>query len=200
MNEGVQIVLMNGPAASGKSTIARMLQEQASVPYIHMQLDTFEGMLPGDFLGRGFADQRAVLTGLRHGFNASVAAVARHGNRVIVDTVVLTSSWLDEWLAVLQPFSVLFVGVFAQLADLQQREADRDGDNGSSVAERQFDVVHSHGSYDVELNTSQLSVEECTQTLLDYLESDQVPLALEALRTERDHEKGSQQESGLVRK
>jgi len=41
-----KIIFLNGASSSGKSTIARILQERLGEPFLHMQLDAFIDMLP----------------------------------------------------------------------------------------------------------------------------------------------------------
>jgi chloramphenicol 3-O phosphotransferase len=47
---------------------------------------------------------------------------------------------------------------------LEQREAAR-GDRHPGLARMQFEPVHQHGEYDVTVDTSQMSVEQCAQAI-----------------------------------
>ena len=180
----VQIILLNGPTCAGKSTIARLVQERSSVALLHMEIDSFVAMLPSRYLTPPCpSDRPAVITQLRHGFHASIAAMAAHGNHVIVDTVMAEPGWLDEWLETFKPFTVLFVGVFADLADLERREAERQRDDDiPGTAKRQFHTVHQGDVYDIRLDTSRQSADDCAAEVMVFLESHQRPLAFDRLR------------------
>jgi chloramphenicol 3-O phosphotransferase len=63
------------------------------------------------------------------GFHAAVAGFARAGNRVIIDHVLLKPDWLADLRAQLADRPLVFVGV-------------------------RCDLVHAHGPYDVDVDTS----------------------------------------------
>jgi chloramphenicol 3-O phosphotransferase len=44
-----RIILLNGTSSSGKSSVARALQEVLSEPYLHLGIDTFIAMLPSRY-------------------------------------------------------------------------------------------------------------------------------------------------------
>ena len=177
-------ILLNGPTCAGKTSIARLIQKRSSVPRLLMQIDTFVSMLPERYLTPGCPNDRpCVVAQLRQGFHGSIAAMAAQGNRVIVDTVRAEPCWLDEWLEAFRPFSVLFVGVFADLPDLEQREARRQRwDDAPGTARRQFHTVHQDDVYDIRLDTSRESCETCANRVIDFLRSGRSPSAFDRLR------------------
>ena len=59
----------------------------------------------------------------------------------------------------------VFVGVICPLAVTEKRETER-GDRTVGTARYQFERVHAHDCYDVEVDTSVLSVEECVARIL----------------------------------
>ncbi len=140
-----QIILLNGPTCSGKTTIARLIQDKSPTARAHMQIDTFVAMLPDRYIAGPTPDDRqTVFTQMRHGFHAAIAAAAAQGTPVIVDTVRGEPGWLDEWLDAFKPFTVLFVGVSTDLEDLLRREqAERTSPNDyPPTAERHYHTAH----------------------------------------------------------
>jgi len=83
---------------------------------------------------------------------------------------------------VLRSEDVLFVGVHCQLDELARREQAR-GDRPAGLAEHQFDLVHSHGDYDLECDTSAASPRECAQQIKEFLPLRPTPTAFTRLRT-----------------
>ena len=98
-----RIVILNGVGSSGKSSIARALQNIAVEPFLHVEMDAFIDMLPPSAFGQSSGlmfetieqDGRAavaVKTGatverLMRGMRRAVAAMAAEGNNLIVDDV-----------------------------------------------------------------------------------------------------------------
>jgi chloramphenicol 3-O phosphotransferase len=193
------IILLNGTSSAGKTSIARELQKRFSEPYLHTGIDHFFRMFPPSYLGmaapadQGFlwlppragSDEGVAITvgpvGQRMiaGYHRAVAALAEVGNNLIVDEVLLDPAWLRDWVAVLAPFSVLFVGVRCPLSVVEQRERER-GDRTVGQARGHFNVVHSHGEYDLEVDTSLDDAVTCTTRIIDAISAS--PYAFARLR------------------
>ena len=99
MNSG-DIILLNGTSSSGKTTIARTLQEKLTQAYMYVSVDDFFHMYPERYLNPTNQDEALVLANLIpsvvSGFHKSVAALARSGNNIIVDHVLQEDEWLRE--------------------------------------------------------------------------------------------------------
>src|SRR5438105_11881142 len=102
---------------------------------------------------------------LLEGARAAVSALAAAGNRVIFDTVLQDPAWLVELAATLRGMPTVFVGVYCSPEVLDARERDR-GDREVGMARRLHEVVHAHGRYDVEVDTSILSARQCAERVL----------------------------------
>jgi chloramphenicol 3-O phosphotransferase len=89
------------------------------------------------------------MRGMRH----AVAAMAAQGNNLIVDEVMTDVTQEKEYRALLAPFDVRFVGLFAPLDVLEARERAR-GDREIGLARWQYDRVHQGITYDLEIDTS----------------------------------------------
>lgn len=76
---------------------------------------------------------------------------------------------VDRLLTVMNGIDVVFVGVHCSASDLTQRESLR-GNRAVGTAVNQADKVHSHGLYDLEVNTSIASAQTCSGQIRDYLQ------------------------------
>jgi len=99
------------------------------------------------------------LLGMRH----AVAAMARAGNNLIVDDVLLENE-MAEYAALLANVTFHAVGVFAPLDVLEARERER-GDRLVGLARWQYDRVHQGKRYDLELDTSKATAMECAERI-----------------------------------
>lgn len=174
-----RIILLNGVGSAGKSSIAKALQTITREPFLHIQMDAFLDMLPPAMIGHpdglvfepneeggrrsvmirtGPVAERA-FRGMRH----SVAAMARQGNNLIVDEVLLGMK-AQEYRELLVPFHLHLVGVVAPLEVLEARELQR-GDRLIGLARWQYDRVHHNMAYDLELDTSRASPMECANLI-----------------------------------
>ena len=118
-------IFLNGVSSSGKTTIAKILQTTLPEPYLHVQLDTFEEMLPERYGEGGAFDWLALFPRLLSGFHHSIAELAVAGNNLIVDHVAVTrEGWhssLIECAYLLMPFRAYLVGVYCPLDELLRR-------------------------------------------------------------------------------
>ena len=105
---------------------------------------------------------------LATGMRAALAAFARAGNDVLVDDVFIDSEWLDGWRAELTDIEWLLVGVLAPLDVLEERERSR-GNRIAGEARAQVDVVHRGIDYDLTVDTSRQSPDECARSILEAL-------------------------------
>ncbi len=179
MTRAGRIVLLNGVGSVGKSSIAKALQQITATPFLHMSMDAFIDMMPAAMFegadGLTFETIQedghpsvVIRTGpvaarVFLGMRFAIAALARHGNDLIVDDVLLGGdrSEYDEAVAGL---TVHWVGVFAPLDVLEAREKQR-SDRMIGLSRWQFDRVHKGMRYDLEIDTSQSSPAECAQRI-----------------------------------
>lgn len=179
MNKTARIVLLNGVGSVGKSTIAKALQAITAEPFLYVAMDAFLDMLPEASWGRadgitfeteqedgmpsvvihtGPIAERA-LRGMRYG----IAAMAAQGNDMIVDEV-LTDGAGAEYAELLSPYRLHLIGVFAPLEVLEARERER-GDRLVGLARWQYDRVHEGMTYDLELDSSRATPEDCARRI-----------------------------------
>ena len=175
---GGLIIFLDGTSSSGKSSIARELAGLLEEPCFHMPADAFHAMRSSPELA---PDQlAAVLRRTWMGFHRAVAGMAAAGNTVVVDHV-LSEPWrLQDCLALFCPRDVVLVGVRCPLAELERGEKAR-GDRPAGLAARQFDLVHAHGTYDIECDTGSTSPRDCARRIKDFLQHRPIPTAFELM-------------------
>lgn len=180
-NNPIQIIYLNGASSSGKTTLAKALQQAFEEPFLHVGIDKIIGWMPekiNDWTGgeapigyswkKSMDESSNLIQELQMGtyaqrigrtFQEVVLALAKMGHRIIIDDVSFGKQQLDEWKKILKDFRVLWVGVNAPLAVLEQREKDR-GNRIQGSARGQFHKVHADAIYDLEIDTHHLNLKD----------------------------------------
>ncbi len=186
-NREIQIIYLNGPSSSGKTTLAKALQHAFDEPFLHVGIDKIIGWMPekvNDWTGGGASPMGyswkesedefgALVQELQVGpyakkiaetFREIVLRLAQMGHNLIIDDVSFGKQEIDIWKELLQGFPVLWVGVNAPLSILEEREKERRNRILGS-ARGQFGKVHVDAVYDLEVDTHQVSYEEIMETI-----------------------------------
>ncbi len=85
-------------------------------------------------------------------FQQVVLTLARMGHNLVIDDVSFGKQQVNKWKKALKDFQVLWLGINAPLAILEQREKERDNRILGS-ARGQFHKVHGNATYDLEIDT-----------------------------------------------
>ena len=198
------IIVLNGCASAGKTSIAKAIQRTFDAPYLHMGIDLFWlEVFPWEWTGaatqiyqyipmEGAAPPKIALavqpfgqfamSGLHH----SVAALAQSGHNVVVDHVLSEASYVMDILTLWQAFPVWLVGVSCPLETVHQRvaaRADRNWPEYLPTVTWRFDAAHTHtrGIYDLEVDTSRLTPTACAVQIKHMLEERGSPSACKQL-------------------
>ncbi|MET7688575.1 chloramphenicol phosphotransferase CPT [Streptomyces sp. NPDC005483] len=172
-----QVIVLNGGSSSGKSGIARCLQEVLPDPWLAFGIDGFVESLPAslqasDAGGIEFAADGGVSVGeeftrLEAAWRAGVAATAWAGAPVIIDDVFLGGAHSQErWRESLTGLDVLWVGVRCEAAVAAGREIVR-GDRTRGMAEKQAEIVHQGVVYDIEVDTTRTESLDCARAIAE---------------------------------
>jgi chloramphenicol 3-O phosphotransferase len=172
------IIFLNGTSSSGKTSILKSLQEGLPDPFLDMGIDRFIFMLPKRYLKRPLWDDvlgKAVQAGtsgmaLFSGMHHAIVAAAQQGNNVIADHVFVEKAWVDECTQLFAGMNAYLIGVRCPLEVLEQRERSRQ-DRTLGQARLQYDVIHQYTCYDLEVDTSILSPEECARKIIERLDA-----------------------------
>ena len=186
------IIFLNGCSSAGKTTLAIKLQQLLEEPYQHIALDHFRDGMPMRLRGlnspSGTPGSRALMsylskdgelvTSIQFGeygeqvlknMRRSISLFQSSGTNVIIDDLLFKRAYLDDYVAVLDPFSTWFVGVKCSLEIVKARESKRPG-RFPGTAISHYEQVHEHGErYDLEVDTSAASARQVATQIIDRL-------------------------------
>lgn len=176
-----QIVILNGAPRSGKSSIAAVIQETFAGTWINLGVDvaraiTPPGAQPGIGLRPGEPNHpaAAVVPVLYAALWDSVAAHARLGLNVVVDVGLYDVAIAADAARRLGRAPVLFVGVLCDVEVIMERRRRAGaasyvvGSESEPVPEpvlRWQREVHSQWTYDLEVDASACSPQECASAI-----------------------------------
>ncbi|WP_031070370.1 chloramphenicol phosphotransferase CPT [Streptomyces sp. NRRL WC-3742] len=176
----MDVIILNGGSSSGKSSIARCLQDLLPDPWLHLGADTLVAALPPRLVGGGegiggvedgdgTVSVGPAFAALDAAWTLGVAAMARAGAHILVDEVFLgTTASQARWRDALAGLSVLWVGVHCSPAVAASREAAR-GDRVTGMAAAQAHLVHEGVTYDLTVDTSRAAPQDCARAILAHL-------------------------------
>ncbi len=200
-----RIVILNGVPRSGKSSIAKLIQETFDEPWLNLGVDAFKerihpqryspsiGLRPG---GEG-PNLEPLIVLLYAGLYESIAAHSRLGLNVVVD--IGHHDFYSKPLGILSDSArrlaglpVLFVGVRCPVEVIMERlrqtgrwNSDWDNDEKHQPVpeplRRWQEAVHQPGIYDLEVDTSMLSPDECASLIRQELQNGPEPTAFQRL-------------------
>jgi len=185
MGKTYPVVFLNGASSAGKTSIAKALQEVSTHPFLRLSVDDFLNMLPERHAARSVREADGIPhTAVVQGFHKAIASMVATGNCVIVDHVAGDRrSWLHDCVEALEGLQVVFICVNCDLEQLLEREAVRtDRPPSPALAKHQHQTIHQFMVYDLEVDTTVLSPEACARQILDYLDSEAVPTAMQAIQ------------------
>ncbi|MCP5470389.1 MAG: chloramphenicol phosphotransferase [Chlamydiales bacterium] len=174
------IIYLNGPTSCGKTTLAKALQDYLDDPFLHIGIDHVIGFMPSkinDWEG-GFAPEGFCWIEKEDGPHMHVGPYAQKicaslqeiavllakKFDLIIDDVSFGAVQVNEWKRVLKDFDTLYVGVIAPLEILEVRESER-SDRYLGSAKVQYARVHENVDYDLELDTHEMSLEQCVKLI-----------------------------------
>jgi chloramphenicol 3-O phosphotransferase len=151
-----------------------------AVPFLHIALDACIGILPKRMVGHPdgltfdthTAHRRLcvaigsgpVVAPAMRGMRHAVAAMAAHGNNLIVDAVMLDQDKARDHRDLLSGCTRRFVALFAPLEVLEEREPAR-GERMVGLVRWPFDRVHRGMTYDLAIDTSSQTPEACARLI-----------------------------------
>lgn len=184
------VIVLNGAPRSGKSSIASVIQETFDGVWLNMGVDRFMSMTPSKCLpgiglrpGGERPDLEEIVTTMYGGMYESIAVHSRLGLNVVVDvghhdSYSVSRGILCKCARILEGLPALLVGVRCPLEEIMRRRQktgykayDDKGAIPSPILLWQ-EAVHVPGIYDLEVDTSIHTPEECAtliyQRLMDH--------------------------------
>ncbi len=184
-----RVIFLNGTSSSGKTTLARAIQDESDIPFVYWGIDTLFALVPPNWGGGrdgplsrdGFWYDRTGVDAdghpqvvIRYGrvghrmlrsAGAAAAAFAHGGDNVVIDEMLLTPDLLSMWMSALAGLDVLLVGVTCPLAVAEERELARG--NKPGLARGHLRTVHDHGvAYDMTVDTTAGTPAELARAVL----------------------------------
>jgi chloramphenicol 3-O phosphotransferase len=197
-----RVVILNGVSRAGKSTLARAIQESAPGVWMHLGGDAHKactppnrqpgvGLRPGRNQVRPEVEECVPV--LHAALHESVAVHARFGLDVVVDDNFHDSytrryGILEDCARRLAGLETLFVGVRCPVEVIWERRAKTWGQLLGEVPQDVVDAVelaqhatHAHRGYDLEVDTSLMSPENCAAVIARRLSDGPPGTALAAI-------------------
>lgn len=174
-----RILLLNGASSSGKSTLAAALLDVFPKPWSLMAIDDFHHHRARKPMSE--ADFAPIFQTTVLGFHRAVAGLASAGNDVVVDHILGERWRLRDCAAVFEGYPAYLVGVHCALEELNRRERDR-GNRQIGRAGFQLPLVHAHGRYDIEVDTTSADPHALAVEVVEHVQR-QPPVAFAWLRS-----------------
>jgi chloramphenicol 3-O phosphotransferase len=195
-----QIVILNGAPRSGKSSIAAAIQESFGGVWLNLGVDRFMAMTPKRYLpgiglrpGGERPDLEALVVVLYRAMYESIAAHSRLGLNVVVDVghhdaYSVPRGILPMCAGILSGLPALLVGVRCPIEMIMERRQATgwnldlpDAAPPPAPVLLWQTAVHRPGVYDLEVDTSLLSPQECAERIRARLIHGPPPSALQRL-------------------
>ena len=149
-NQPKQIILLNGPSSSGKSTLSLALQKQLvyslDKKYCIVSIDDFMKITTSETI---YEDDVFEISGDM--CKAALAALKKHDG-VIIDHVITSERIFNQLKEMLDPHPILLVHVTCPLSVLKEREETR-GNRCAGSAEASYEYLFPKFGYNVTIDT-----------------------------------------------
>jgi chloramphenicol 3-O phosphotransferase len=192
-----QIVVLNGAPRSGKSAIVAAIQATFDGVWMNLGVDIARAMTPPRYQpgiglrpGEGTHHAAPLVPVLYAALYEAVAAHSRLGLNVAVDAGHYDHAILSDCARRVAGLPVLFVGVRCPLELIMERRRATNlvpddpvtpGETAPAPVVRWQREVHRHGGYDLDVDTSVLSPEECADAIRQRLAGGPAPSAFARL-------------------
>jgi len=183
-----KIIILNGASSSGKTSLLKAIQDSFAEPYLDLGIDKFIFSLPKRYLERPLWDDvlgNATFAGktgheLISAMHHAIVAASRQGMNIVADHVLVEKSWLQECAHLFSDLPAWLIGVRCPVEVLEEREKMRKN-RTLGQARAQFELVHSHGIYDIEVDTSCQTPQECSARIDESLKFNSSPSAFKQI-------------------
>ncbi len=167
------LIILNGTGSSGKTSMAKALQEMLPIQYLNFSVDSVLYTLPPSDLDRMMKGEPITRQGYDYaqlvaGYHACIPALLSTGVKLIVDNAWIDSEERRQLLKLVEGYHTIQVGVFCDLIICEERELAR-GDRAIGLARYEYPLVHQNADYDLQVDTSELSPEQAAQQVMDQL-------------------------------
>ncbi|MCL2519303.1 MAG: chloramphenicol phosphotransferase CPT family protein [Oscillospiraceae bacterium] len=180
-----KIIWLNGVSSSGKTTLAKMLQEKLDEQFFHLDKDAFTYIMRMTDKCYERIDWTKTEDKIISAFNKTIKAFSDLGFNTIVDRLFLREfDYLNECVELFNDYPVLFVHVICPLEELRRREKQR-GDRVIGQSEEQLPELIPQDKYDIIVDTHNNTIEECADRIIEALNYPENFTAFKTLYSER---------------
>jgi chloramphenicol 3-O-phosphotransferase/RimJ/RimL family protein N-acetyltransferase len=193
------IIFLNGAGSSGKTSIAKAIQNISDKPWLIIGIDSFIEMMPQHYTGFGSKATEGFQFIVRkeNGKPAVACKSGEFGNKIveampkvvrvladtgfniIIDEVLFGDNALKDYVKELANDMVYFIAIKCSLGAMEEREILR-GDRAIGLSRDQYEKVHlGTRDYDVELDTTANSSVVCAHSILSFISNNPKPKAFD---------------------
>lgn len=165
MNKG-KIIFLNGVSCSGKTTVAKKLQERLASPFYSLSLDTFINASPVKYFND--PDGRTIINKAVSMLPHTIKTFSNMGLNTIIDHVFLNiDNLMEECVELLHEYPLMFVHVTCPLEEHRRRTKERIGSDDFEAQVWQLaHLIPQDDIYDLTIDTS---TDECIDKIIDLL-------------------------------
>ena len=161
-----KIIILNGVSSSGKSTLAKVLQDRSPIPLYKLDIDDFILMAPdkfNDYANNDYSVQYAFASKFFH----VVKLISDFGLSIVAPYMFFKNSdTLNEFRDLLAGYPVLVVNVLCPAEELQKREIAR-GDRTIGSAVSQLQLLETNFDNSLSVDNYMNSNELCADTIIE---------------------------------
>ena len=155
-----KIIYLEGVSRSGKTTLAKTLQARLNEPYFLLSGDMFWEIAPEKF--------RNNMDVIFPKIDAITPYTMKLFSDLGVDTIIDMVPVRGGFIKALYNCPVLYVKVSCSLEELRHREKNR-SDRQIGLAESQIETLFSNDKYDIVVDTSIDTADECADKIIELL-------------------------------
>jgi chloramphenicol 3-O-phosphotransferase len=164
-----KIIFLNGVSSSGKTTLAKSLQEQLLEPFYWIAIDTFIDMMPQKYKYPKTPEAMSVCLRTISIAHKTIKYYVDMGVNIIVEHIFHTKGFMEECLELLHDCYVLFVHVTCPLEELRHREKKRENHDFYRIENQLQNLNPKNNNYDIIIDTYNNSKEENVNKITEIL-------------------------------
>jgi len=158
-----RIIVIDGASSSGRTSLTKRFAQASSERYCACHIDEFIRKLPVQIWGR-CSDTDAGWAEIGMMFNTFLFDVSQRHDRIVADGYYKQDEARDHLFSLFGRERVFYVQLFCELEELERRERLR-GDRRLGLARSQFDSIYAFTDYDIRVDSTDASVEDCASQL-----------------------------------
>jgi len=158
------VIVIDGPSSSGKTSILQAFHRLAAVQHLSFSIDEFLPILPvGTFEARAGSDSGWIA--ICRDFHEHLAIAQKANEKMIVEVMLPWPEARQDLFRQLGRAEIYYVQCYCALPELERRERQR-GDRRIGLTRSHFERVYAFRGYDLQIDTTVSSPEECAAQIL----------------------------------